>query len=244
MNRRHLAIRASLVGLGLVTLVAGFWVTRIGPSGVGQAAPQVDYVLLDGQKLNPGRLKGRVVLVNFWATSCGTCVAEMPQIAATFEEFQARGYQTVAVAVSSDPPALVADFALAKKLPLGVAIDNTGQIALAFGGVALTPTSLFDRPARQGRRPLTGRAGLPCPAPADRGTAGQRLTLPTSFETHAGASALRPGRPKTCGLKSLYPIRQPQTSCASVARDFPVEHPLLCTLSEDGADPTQSPTTS
>jgi len=45
-----------------------------------------------------------------------------------------------------DPPTLVATFAETRKLPFGVAIDNTGQVAKAFGDVRLTPTSfLLDR---------------------------------------------------------------------------------------------------
>ena len=86
-------------------------------------------------------LRGKVVLVNFWATSCTTCVHEMPQIIATHEQFKARGYETLAVAMSYDPPAYVANFAESRKLPFGVAIDNTGSVAKSFGDVRLTPTS-------------------------------------------------------------------------------------------------------
>ena len=88
-------------------------------------------------------LKGKVVLVNFWATSCTTCVREMPQIVATHEKYKGRGYETLAVAMSYDPPAYVANFAETRKLPFGVAIDNTGQIAKSFGDVQLTPTSVL-----------------------------------------------------------------------------------------------------
>jgi peroxiredoxin len=84
-----------------------------------------------------------VVLVNFWATTCTTCVAEMPQIVATYEKYRGRGYQTVAVAMQYDPPAYVASFAENRKLPFGVAIDNTGAIARGFGQVQLTPTSFL-----------------------------------------------------------------------------------------------------
>ena len=83
------------------------------------------------------------LLVNFWATSCTTCVKEMPEIVATHEKFKARGYNTVAVAMSYDPPAYVASFAETRKLPFGVAIDNTGAVAQAFGDVRLTPTTFL-----------------------------------------------------------------------------------------------------
>lgn len=104
-------------------------------------APQVAYTLLDGTQGNTQALRGKVVLVNFWATSCTTCVKEMPQIIATHEKFKHRGYETLAVAMSYDPPAYVAKFAESRKLPFAVAIDNTGQIAKSFGDVQLTPTT-------------------------------------------------------------------------------------------------------
>ncbi|WIT12816.1 TlpA disulfide reductase family protein [Paucibacter sediminis] len=108
-----------------------------------EQAPAVHYVLLDGSKVDSSAWAGKVVLVNFWATSCTTCVHEMPQIIATHEKFKARGFDTVAVAMSYDPPAFVANFAESRKLPFGVAIDNTGEIAKQFGRVQLTPTTVL-----------------------------------------------------------------------------------------------------
>lgn len=137
LTRRHLATAATLAAAG----VAG-WLALGAGRGPG-AAPQVQYTLLDGQQLDTAGLKGQVVLVNFWATTCTTCVAEMPQIVATYEKYRGRGYQTVAVAMQYDPPAYVATFAESRQLPFGVAIDNTGAIARGFGQVQLTPTSFL-----------------------------------------------------------------------------------------------------
>jgi peroxiredoxin len=108
-----------------------------------EAAPSVAYTLLDGTKSTTAQLRGKVVLVNFWATSCTTCVHEMPQIVATHQKYKARGYETLAVAMSYDPPAYVINYAETRKLPFGVAIDNTGGIAKSFGNVQLTPTSVL-----------------------------------------------------------------------------------------------------
>src|SRR5215467_11249041 len=71
------------------------------------AAPASTFVLLDGSKKSTDDLKGKVTLVNFWATSCTTCVAEMPNVMATYEKYRAQGYDTLAVAMSYDPPAYV-----------------------------------------------------------------------------------------------------------------------------------------
>ena len=105
------------------------------------AAPESTFVLLDGSSQTTADLRGKVTLVNFWATSCTTCVAEMPEIIATHQKFNSRGFDTIAVAMSYDPPSYVVNFAQTRKLPFKVAIDNTGTVARAWGDVRLTPTT-------------------------------------------------------------------------------------------------------
>ena len=104
-------------------------------------APEVGYTLLDGRQARLSGTRGRVLLVNFWATSCATCVAEMPALVDTWRRHRERGFETLAVAMQHDPPALVARFAQARALPFGVVIDNTGAVARAFGDVRVTPTT-------------------------------------------------------------------------------------------------------
>ena len=108
-----------------------------------EAAPESTFVLLDGSSKTTQNLKGKVTLVNFWATSCVTCVAEMPRMATTWEKYHAKGYDMLAVAMRYDPPAYVVNFAETRKLPFSVAIDNTGAVAKAWGDVQLTPTSFL-----------------------------------------------------------------------------------------------------
>jgi len=81
--------------------------------------------------------------VNFWATSCTTCVAEMPEVIATYNKYKERGFDTVAVAMSYDPPSYVVNFAQTRQLPFKVAIDNTGSVAKAWGDIQLTPTTFL-----------------------------------------------------------------------------------------------------
>ena len=108
-----------------------------------QAAPESTFVLLDGSKKTTSDLKGKVILVNFWATSCVTCVAEMPKITSTYNKYHARGYETLAVAMRYDPPSYVVNYAETRQLPFKVAIDNTGAVAKAWGDVQLTPTTFL-----------------------------------------------------------------------------------------------------
>lgn len=125
------AVVAACVGVGAFVYL-----------GAGRSqAPESTFVLLDGSRQSTEDLKGKVTLVNFWATSCVTCVAEMPRIVSTYDKYKAQGYDTLAVAMSYDPPSYVVHFTETRKLPFKVAIDNTGAVAKAWGDVQLTPTT-------------------------------------------------------------------------------------------------------
>jgi peroxiredoxin len=123
--------------------------------GAREAAPAVSYTLLDGGKQSIEALRGKVLLVNFWATSCTTCVAEMPHIVETYNKFKGRGYETVAVAMAYDTPAYVQRFVASRALPFPVSIDSNGAVARAFGDIKLTPTTfLIDKQGRIVKRYL------------------------------------------------------------------------------------------
>ena len=104
-------------------------------------APDVTFISIDGQKISTKDLRGKVVMVNFWATSCATCVKEMPQMVDTYNKFKGQGLQFVAVAMSYDRPDYVLNYAQTRQLPFKVALDSGGDLAKQFGDVAMTPTT-------------------------------------------------------------------------------------------------------
>lgn len=135
--KRYLAAAAVVLAIA-----AGAGLALTGPS----MAPGVAYTLLDGSRHHTDQLRGKVVLVNFWATSCAVCIREMPSLVATHGRFQPRGYDTLAVAMRYDPPAYVVNFAESRRLPFPVSLDFDGELARRFGDVQATPTSvLIDR---------------------------------------------------------------------------------------------------
>ncbi|MFA9217083.1 MAG: peroxiredoxin family protein [Sphingomonadaceae bacterium] len=105
------------------------------------SAPEITFVSIKGEKISPESLRGKVVMVNFWATSCTTCVAEMPKMVETYNKFKGQGLEFVAVAMSYDAPNYVLNYAETRQLPFKVALDVTGEAAKAYGNVAMTPTT-------------------------------------------------------------------------------------------------------
>lgn len=115
-------------------------------SPAAQPAPQVTFVSLQGEKITTADLRGKVVLVNFWATDCAVCIKEMPAITATYQKYRAQGFETIAVAMKYDPPNYVLNYVEKTALPFTVALDPLGELAKAFGDVRQTPTTfVIDR---------------------------------------------------------------------------------------------------
>jgi peroxiredoxin len=106
-------------------------------------APAITFTSITGEKLATGNLRGRVVLLNFWATDCAVCLKEMPQLVKTYEKYRKRGFEVIAVAMPYDPPNYVLHYAEKNALPFKVALDPMGEATRAFGDVKLTPTTIL-----------------------------------------------------------------------------------------------------
>ena len=103
-------------------------------------APPVTFTSLTGERIGLADLRGRVVLVNFWATDCVICVKEMPRLVQTYTTYKPRGLEMIAVAMRHDPPNYVLAYTEKSALPFKVALDPMGELAKAFDDVKLTPT--------------------------------------------------------------------------------------------------------
>jgi peroxiredoxin len=125
----------------LLALLTATALTSCSPKFEIKPAPAVTFLTIDGRKLELNELRGKVVLVNFWATDCPICIREMPRLIETHNKFKARGLETVAVAMWYDPPNRVLEYNRKNALPFAVSFDPVGDIARAFGEVTLTPTS-------------------------------------------------------------------------------------------------------
>lgn len=139
MKARIIALGAALA---IVAFAAYLW-SRPSP------APQVRFATLAGERVSTAELRGKVVLVNFWATWCAACINEMPNMVDTYRKYAPRGYEMIAVAVQADHPNQVAQFTAQRALPFKVVLDTTGEVARSFGTPRVTPVSvLIDREGR------------------------------------------------------------------------------------------------
>lgn len=106
-------------------------------------APDVPITLINGTQPRTADLRGQVVLMSFWSTTCAPCLEEMPVLIELHQLYAPRGLTTIAVAMKHDRPDLVIDFAQRRKLPFDVAVDPWGATAQAFEQTEVTPTKFL-----------------------------------------------------------------------------------------------------
>ncbi len=106
-------------------------------------APELTFNTIEGKKIPMSSLKGQIVLVNFWATDCPGCIAEMPKLVETYNTYHAKGLEIIAVAMPTDPISQVQNYAQKNKLPFPVVHDGDGEITTHFDDVRLTPTTFM-----------------------------------------------------------------------------------------------------
>lgn len=104
-------------------------------------APDFSLPAPDGTPIQLSDLKGKVVLINIWATWCPPCRAEMPMIQATYEQYRNQGFEVLAVNLQ-EQPRTVAAFMQQFGLTFATPLDVNGQVSAAYQATAL-PSSFF-----------------------------------------------------------------------------------------------------
>ncbi|MCC5809281.1 MAG: TlpA family protein disulfide reductase [Ectothiorhodospiraceae bacterium] len=141
-------LKETLIAVAAVAIIAGAGVVWLAP-WEGDRAPDVTFTTLDGDAIQLSELRGAPTLVTFWATTCVTCIQEIPYLQAMQRDYSDRGFNVIAVAMEYDPPNQVRALAEARELIYPVAMDRDGGIARAFGDVRLTPTTFLIGPNGQ-----------------------------------------------------------------------------------------------
>lgn len=131
--------------LTVILISAAVWFI---PTGLREAPPLAGQTL-DGRTLTLEQLRGKPVLVTFWATSCPSCIEEMPHLVNLYRDLNPKGLEIIGVAMAYDPPEQVRALVKQREIPFPIVIDSQERIAQAFDNVRLTPTSVLISP--QGR---------------------------------------------------------------------------------------------
>jgi thiol-disulfide isomerase/thioredoxin len=126
----------------LLGLIAWLWFRPPAEvSDENRAIPPWQVTLPDGRVLTSDALRGKVVLVNFWATWCPYCRKEKPVIDAFWRDTRGKGFEVVSISVD-DPPEKIAAWMQDKGYAFMAAPTNA-SVAAAFGSVASVPTSFI-----------------------------------------------------------------------------------------------------
>lgn len=140
-------MRLTNYGIGLAVLLTALFL------GAGllrtESAPSSTFTAITGKRIDLPALRGRPVLITFWATHCPGCLREIPDLITLYQTYHPAGLEMIAVAMQYDPPSHVVAFARSQRLPYDVVLDLDGRHAFDFGRVQVTPsTFLIDAQGR------------------------------------------------------------------------------------------------
>ena len=148
------AVLGLVSALGAVGLGLAAWFTLLKPppaaaptgglARVGAQAPPVVLPLQTGGTADLGRERGKVVLLNFWATWCDPCRAEMPGLQQLADDLRDMPFAVYSVNLQEDAPT-IEPFARALGLHLPILLDEDGNVTRSYGVRALPATFLIDR---------------------------------------------------------------------------------------------------
>jgi thiol-disulfide isomerase/thioredoxin len=132
------------LAVAALALAAGVASAAVTPSA---GAPDFALPSLDGPNLRLQEQRGRVVMINFWATWCGPCRVEMPHLARLYEKYRGSGFTVLAVNIDEDPHKAAS---VAKQLGMRfpVLLDSEKKVSRLYDLSTMPSTILVDRDGR------------------------------------------------------------------------------------------------
>ena len=148
--------RRFLIGLGLLATVPSVWAQGRGMSPLPAVAPAPTLRLKDADDkiVDLAQYKGRVVLINFWATWCPPCRKEFPSLGRVRKLFKPGEFEVLAVNVGEDPDSV---FSFTGITDFPVMFDRDSKAMVAWSVRGLPTTFLVDRQGRLAYRATGGR---------------------------------------------------------------------------------------
>lgn len=140
----HLAILLLSVLILPATAAAGRVSKGTAPE-IGYSAPNFELTDLNGSEVEFASHRGKVILLNFWATWCGPCRIELPGVQALADDYRGRGFEVITVAGDSAGAEKVGPFVEEMGLTLLTLIDADGNVADMYRVRGLPMTFLIDK---------------------------------------------------------------------------------------------------
>ena len=134
-----------LIGLCAITVIAVAGYLGLKSAGL-EEVPDITVVTTRGERIALAGMRGKPLLVTFWATTCQSCMKEMPQLIDLYHELSPLGLKVIGIAMYYDPPNRVLAIQKSRSIPYTIALDIGAHAARAFGDVELTPTSFLIAP--------------------------------------------------------------------------------------------------
>ena len=135
----------------LLSLLAALALATALPAGAALApeAPAPDFTLrgADGRNVHLAEQRGQVVLVNFWASWCGPCRVEMPQLNRLYDKYRSAGFVMLGVNIDDDPRAAAAT-AQRWGIRFPVLLDADKRVSRLYDLTSMPSTVLIDRDGR------------------------------------------------------------------------------------------------
>jgi peroxiredoxin len=134
--------RTLLISLGALMFAAAsgyLWKTSVGL----EQAPDITVVTTTGERIPLASMRGKPLLVTFWATTCPSCMKEIPHLTDLYRELSPRGLKVIGIAMFYDPPNRVLAVQKSHNIPYIIGLDIDARVARAFGNVKLTPTTFL-----------------------------------------------------------------------------------------------------
>lgn len=112
---------------------------------VGDAAPAVEFTTLSGDKLSLDKLKGKVVLINFWATWCPPCIEEIPSLTKTYSDLREKGFEILGFSIDANGKKIIPGFVKEHNINYPIILDIDQKFARSFSVFGVPENILIDK---------------------------------------------------------------------------------------------------
>ncbi|NOQ78802.1 MAG: redoxin domain-containing protein [Gammaproteobacteria bacterium] len=136
MKKKDFAVIGFIAVLG--ALLGYLWLAPAGQP----PAPQASFEDIQGNKFTLAQLRGKPVIVNFWATECPGCVNEIPLLVSMYKKYSPQDLVIIGVAMGYDPESQVREMVRQKNMNYPIVLDSNDDLLKAFN-IKVTPTTIF-----------------------------------------------------------------------------------------------------